>query len=256
VWSHPGTGLLIVNADDWGMSRTATDAARECFAARTISSATAMVWMADSERAAAIGVQERLPIGLHLNLIEPYTGPGVPAAVAARQREICGRMAGEHPAALLYDPRWRKRFDACIADQIERFRELYGREPTHVDGHRHMHLALNAILSAPLGGARGYRRPFSLAAGESSPARRAIRAGLAAAIRARFPTTDRLMSIRSLLPELGGSGAQGKLEAARSGSVEVMAHPELEDERAALRSEAWSALIEPLRVGSFADLSA
>jgi predicted glycoside hydrolase/deacetylase ChbG (UPF0249 family) len=44
--------VLIINADDWGRSPAETDAALDCFSNGRITSVTAMVFMADSKRAA------------------------------------------------------------------------------------------------------------------------------------------------------------------------------------------------------------
>jgi chitin disaccharide deacetylase len=249
-------GLLIVNADDWGLSQAATDAALACFRSGAVTSATGMVWMRDSERAAEIARAERLPIGLHLNLIEPYDAPTVPPDVAERQRRICDRMAAERTAALLYDPRWRREFERCIADQLTCFEELYGHVPTHVDGHRHQHLALNAVFARPLRAVPRYRRSFSFVKSESPLPKRMLRALLMTTVRARFTTPDYLFSIRALVPELGGRGLAEKLALARSASVEVMVHPELDDERRVLASDGWRAALEPYTKGSFADLPA
>jgi predicted glycoside hydrolase/deacetylase ChbG (UPF0249 family) len=51
----------IVNADDLGLDRESTDAILECFAATRLTSATSMVWMVESERAAAAARAARLP---------------------------------------------------------------------------------------------------------------------------------------------------------------------------------------------------
>src|ERR1700712_1642420 len=64
--------LLIVNADDYGHDRSATDLTIECFEHRRLSSATAMVYMEDSERAAALANEHDLPTGLHINFTEPF----------------------------------------------------------------------------------------------------------------------------------------------------------------------------------------
>jgi predicted glycoside hydrolase/deacetylase ChbG (UPF0249 family) len=49
-----GAGLLIVNADDLGGNPVATDRIVAGFRARVLTSATAMMHMADSERAAGL----------------------------------------------------------------------------------------------------------------------------------------------------------------------------------------------------------
>src|ERR1700742_3119003 len=69
--SHP---LLIVNADDLGWNRGATDLTIASFGAGQVTSATALVHMEDSERAATLAREHDLPTGLHLNLSDPFTG--------------------------------------------------------------------------------------------------------------------------------------------------------------------------------------
>src|SRR3954447_22455684 len=121
--------MLIVNADDWGYDVPTTDATLACFEAGTITSATGMVWMADSERAAAIAVERDLPIGLHINLDEPFTAPDVPTEVREVQARVVRRFARFRLKRWVYDPAARADIDLCIADQLDRFRQLYGRQP-------------------------------------------------------------------------------------------------------------------------------
>ena len=246
--------LLIVNADDWGLDAHSTDAALRCFRARAITSATGMVWMADSERASEIARAEHVPIGLHLNLIEPFDAADVPDSVARTQREVAERLAARGPLALVYDPRSRAAFACTIADQLGQFRTLYGRDPTHVDGHRHMHLALNALLARPLAEVRRCRPAFTYLRQESPLHKRAARRLLNALIRTRFRTPDRLFNIRSLHPALGGVAMDEKLGMADRAAVEVMVHPAVDDEAAVLADEAWAARIARHRLGTYADL--
>src|SRR5438034_11191976 len=65
--------MLIVNADDWGRTAAETDAALACFSQGRITSVSAMVFMADSERAARIALEHGIPVGLHLNFTEAPT---------------------------------------------------------------------------------------------------------------------------------------------------------------------------------------
>ena len=45
----PGTGLLIMSADDWGQDSQTTNKILECGAQGAVSSVSAMVFMPDSE---------------------------------------------------------------------------------------------------------------------------------------------------------------------------------------------------------------
>ena len=50
---HSQSGALVINADDWGRDRDTTDHTLECIRAGSVSSVSAMVFMEDSEGAAA-----------------------------------------------------------------------------------------------------------------------------------------------------------------------------------------------------------
>ena len=248
-------GLLIVNADDLGISRHDTDAIMESFSAGAISSATALVWMSDSRRAAEIARHSALPVGLHLNLIEPYTASDVPHSVADTQRRVAARLRAAGSSAYLYHPTWARDFERCIADQLAQFTLLYGRPPTHFDGHQHMHLAANAILARALGPLSTCRRPVNRTTEESRPVKRAGRALLFAAMRSRFQTTRWCLSLRALDARLSGTQMRARLDAASHSSVEVMVHPGWDDEREVLASDAWQGTLAGFRVGSFGQLS-
>ncbi len=248
------SGLLIVNADDLGMSREATDAILDSFQAGTVSSATALVWMADSDRAGQLAWEKDLPLGLHLNLIEPFTAADVPERVAATQLRIIERLRRAGPHAYLYHPAWSRDFERCIADQLARFVEVYGRPPTHVDGHRHWQLVPNALFARSLAPVRRCRKPVNRPRDESRPYKHLGRAILSGLVRVRFSTTDWCFSIRGLDPSLGGSGLEQQLSLATTDSVEVMVHPSWDDERAALLAPEWHSHLNRFRVGSFADL--
>jgi predicted glycoside hydrolase/deacetylase ChbG (UPF0249 family) len=250
------SGLLIVNADDLGFGQDDTDAIVECFERGAITSATALVWMRDSVRAARLASAAGIPVGLHLNLIEPFSAPDVPEDVAATQRRVVDRLSSGRGDRYVYHPGWARDFGRCIAAQLARFTQLYGRAPTHVDGHQHMHLVPNALLSRALGGVERCRRPVNRMSYESRASRRLARAVLARAMRLRFTTTDRCFSIRALDPALGGTGAADALALARRGSVEVYVHPGWEDEFALLASPTWRAALAEYRVGSYLDLAA
>jgi chitin disaccharide deacetylase len=248
-------GLLIVNADDLGLDRGNTDAILECFHSGAISSATALVWMEDSDRAAELASREQLPIGLHLNLIEPFSAVDVPEAVSATQHRVVQRLRQDGIGAQLYHPGWSADFERCISDQLGRFHELYGRPPTHVDGHRHMHLVPNALLARALGSVGRCRRPVNRTPRESPGYKRAARAAWARLVRLRFSTTDWCFSLRSLHPELGGAGAEERLERASDATVELFVHPGYPDELPLLRSTEWHERLARHRIGTYAELN-
>jgi predicted glycoside hydrolase/deacetylase ChbG (UPF0249 family) len=98
---------LIVNADDFGHSRGVTDGIVEAHANGILTSTSLMVDRPDAERAAERAREHpRLSIGLH---------------VEADELDDPGELA------------------RALRAQLERFRALTGRDPTHLDSHHHAH---------------------------------------------------------------------------------------------------------------------
>ena len=72
--------MLIINADDWGYDAHTTTRALTCVERGSISSVSAMVFMEDSERAAAVARDRGIDAGLHLNLDTPFSKVPMTAA--------------------------------------------------------------------------------------------------------------------------------------------------------------------------------
>ncbi len=111
--------MLIINADDWGRSRAETDAALSCYREGRISSATAMVFMEDSERAAALARSSAIPLGLHLNLVQEFTGNSVPADLRKDHNQLCRFLKRGKYEFLLYNPFLRNQFRRVYQAQVD-----------------------------------------------------------------------------------------------------------------------------------------
>jgi predicted glycoside hydrolase/deacetylase ChbG (UPF0249 family) len=250
-------GLLIVNADDWGGERRSTEAIHEAFGAGRVTSTTAMVFMDDSDRAAEIAKAESLPVGLHLNLTQPFTDPAVPEPVRERQRRVTAAFLGQggdgHPGVSqrrrwLYDPRIADLVGDALRDQLERFEALYGGPPTHLDGHNYVDTAPNVFLSPAL--PRGMKMRNSLDRYPLDRGPMAVARALRQQLRGRrFRSTRYVLHISDLdLPD------DPRLALAEADPVEVICHPDNPAEMERLRSDEWAACLARLRTGSFADL--
>jgi predicted glycoside hydrolase/deacetylase ChbG (UPF0249 family) len=115
---------LIVNADDFGMTVGVTEGIVEAHVRGIVTSTSLMVdWPAAAHAAELAGQHPALSIGLHFVDDTPAIDePGH----AARE----------------------------FSRQLDRFRQLMGREPTHVDSHHHVHMgrmSTFAPLAEPLG---------------------------------------------------------------------------------------------------------
>ncbi len=245
-------GLLIVNADDWGLRSEITDAILEVHRAGRVTSATAMVHMEDTARAATLANDHGVALGLHLNLTFPYTGSGVPGGPQTRQARLARYFA--RPAArLAYDPRMRRIVNDCVQDQLDAFLSTYGRTPTHVDGHQHIHLCPTVALSTSLAQIPRARPAHTYRRGERGPARLALRAAQNALLRHRFRTARAFLPLEDVHPDLGGRGL-GRLDAAARASLEVMTHPQRPAQRAALLGAMWGDALARYRTGTYAEL--
>jgi predicted glycoside hydrolase/deacetylase ChbG (UPF0249 family) len=238
-------GLLIVNADDWGGYPEMTDATLRCFEAGAISSTTAMMYMQDSDRAAELALSAGIPTGLHLNLTQPFEDPATPSGVRERQRKLTTRFRRRQLRRWTYDPSLRGLFERVIFDQFERFHELYGRAPVHVDGHEHAHLAFNVIFCSALDKGTALRCGGTVT---GSPARR-LRQWI---LKRRFRTPDLLRGFESFYPRWDRLSEE--LAVAHERSLEVSTHPGWPDNYARLLSSQWIDALSEHRLGSYADL--
>lgn len=108
-----------------------------------------------------------LSAGVNAGIIEAHTHGILTSTSLMVERPAAAdaaRLSGDHPAlsvglhfdgdTLALDE--RERAAAAFSSQLSRFRELMGREPTHVDSHHHVHtlnqrLRIFSELVAPLG---------------------------------------------------------------------------------------------------------
>lgn len=246
------TGLVIVNADDWGYDDATTGAIADCFAAGGLTSTTAMLFMEGSEAAAArAGEHPDLAIGLHLNLVEEYSDPATPPAVRERQHRLVEYSRLLRLRRWIYDPFARDAINRVIADQFQAFVDLYGRMPTHLDGHHHCHLAANVLLSPAVPDGTKIRNAL-----EDKHLPNPITDGLRQMRRwmigRRFLTTDRFLSVETFWTDLRGDPPVAGPPP--GDSLEVMVHPSFPHEYGPLQSAAWVEALERLPTGTYDEL--
>lgn len=215
-------GRLIINADDWGRDVITTDAILQCVLRRTVSSVSAMVFMADSERASAMARENGIDAGLHLNFTTPFTASRVPAQVVDAQRKIGRKLLGGRLAQAWFNPLLSRAFEYVVSAQIEEFALRYGRMPERIDGHHHMHLCANVIMARLLPRGSAARRNFSFEPGEKSLVNRWYRRAVDGLLSRRCRLTDYFFSIAPLSPPARLERIFGL---ARQFAVEVETHP-------------------------------
>jgi chitin disaccharide deacetylase len=202
------SALLILNADDLGYDPAVTRGILEAMTLGVVSSTTAMVNTPHSEAAAqaARATAAPLSIGLHFNLARWAPLTRLPAEVLDSQ----GHLSAQHVKRLS-----AAEVAAELRAQLERFRALFERAPTHVDLHKHLHR-----------NDRVFEGVLEVAAAQRLPVR-SIDALMRQALRARgLKTNDHF---------LGDAGDEAFWTPARlqaqlrllptEGSIELMCHP-------------------------------
>src|SRR3989304_6092787 len=102
--------MLIINADDWGRNKAATNNSLVCFNNGRITSVSAMMFMEDSERAAELALEADLDAGLHLNFTDGFNGEIKLARLKKNQESIAAFLTRSKYSLLLYNPTLRKNF--------------------------------------------------------------------------------------------------------------------------------------------------
>ena len=243
--------MIIINADDWGGWRRATDAAAECYESRSITSVTAMVFMEDSERAAELARRLGINVGLHLNLDHELNGAVPPGPLAAYHGQVRRFFKRGRFAQVLYNPFLRRQFAFDVQAQLEEFHRLYGQPPSHIDGHHHLHLCANVLFGGLLPTGSKVRRSFSFVPGEKGALNRSYRRWIDRHLGRRHVLTDFFFPLSRCLDPIR---RQHVGELALRHNVEVMTHPERQSEYELLKSQDFRAWIRPLQMGSYADL--
>lgn len=236
--------MLTVNADDYGWDKKTTDRILICYSRKSIHSASAMTFMADSERAAGLAKENHLPVGLHLNLDEKITGPQATAKLREHHQATATYLNAGKLSQVLYNPFLRNSFDYVFQAQWDEFCRLYGATPKRLDGHRHMHLCMNMLLSGKIPKGIRVRRNFTFYSGEKNPVNRLYRYLVDRWLQSHFICTDAFFC---MTPINRGMTPQEKLQRplllAKSSNVEILFHPGIENEYSFLLSPEWAEII-------------
>lgn len=241
--------MMIINADDWGRTRAETDAALLCYQRGRITSASAMVFMQDSARAAELARAAGIDVGLHLNLTEPFSASVADADLVRCHARVREYLTARRYASLVYNPSLRKEFQYVFDAQLQEFMRQYGSAPSHIDGHHHQHLCTNILLGKVIPAGHKLRRGFYFWPGEKSIANRAVRSLMNRLLTRRYRSTDYFFA----LSQCTRTGRMLRVtQLAQNHSVELMTHPANEAERRLLLSDDHLRRIGGLHQGTYA----
>jgi len=243
--------MLIINADDWGRSQAETDAALHCYEKQRVTSVSAMVFMADSERAADIAKAKKVDVGLHLNFSERVTGKHYTATLEDYHRRIVRYLTRTKYSQLVYNPFLQKAFAYLYEAQVEEFDRLFGKSPSHIDGHHHMHLCANLLFSDLIPAGSTMRRNFSFWPSEKGALNRAYRRLIDAWLARKYRLPDYFFD---LTQSIGEKKLDRVAALATSSNVELMTHPIMPLEVDFLMSDEMGLLLQSVEAGNFARL--
>ena len=241
--------MLIINADDFGRSAAETNAALRCYTAGRITSVSAMVFMMDSERAADLVKGNELNAGLHLNFTERFTGETTAARLAKYHDEIARFLKRNRYSQILYNPLLQKAFSYSYHAQAQEFERLFGKPPSHIDGHHHMHLCGNLLLSNLVPSGIRVRRNFSFFPGEKSWLNRGYRSLVDRWLARKYQLTDYFFDLTQCRQE---KKLDRVMALARSSNVELMTHPIVRMEADYLLGDKFGAMLQRLNIGDYA----
>ena len=137
---------LIVNADDFGVTRGVSEGILTAHRHGIVTSTTALVTSRIEPEHVARARDSALGIGLHVNLTL-----GRPLTSGASLVDESGRFVRDARRAAARAS--ARDADAEIAAQVERFTDLFKRPPTHLDTHHHVGM-LSPVRECVLAAAR------------------------------------------------------------------------------------------------------
>ena len=243
--------MLIINADDWGRSKIETDVALRCYKKGKITSLSAMVFMEDSERAAEIAKQNQIDAGLHLNFSERFSSDHHPGTLGDYHQRTVRFLTRSKYSQLVYNPFLQRAFAYSYKVQTEEFGRLYGKSPSHIDGHHHMHLCANLLFSDLIPSGTSMRRNFSFWPGEKSALNRAYRRLVDGWLARKYRLPDYFFDLTQSIRE---KKLDRVVALAKSSNVELMTHPIVPLEIDFLMSDEMGVLLQSIEAGNFTRL--
>lgn len=243
--------MLIVNADDFGSSELATNNILTCYKNNRITSVSAMMFMADSERSADLALEYNLTVGLHLNFTHKFDGCAGPERLSEYQQRIALFLSKGKFPFLLYNPFLKAQFDYVYKAQYDEFTRLYNKEPIHIDGHCHMHLCMNMIIDKIIPEGFKIRRNFTFTCFEKNPLNILYRYLVDKWLVHRYICTDFFFSISPVTQLLR---LREIINLAKLSNVELMVHPEKSEEYTFLLCEEFLQLTSGISMGTYAAL--
>src|SRR5262249_42967034 len=162
------------------------------------------------------------------------SGPVPPGSLADHHARVAGFLTAHKYALLIYNPALRQHFRYVYQAQVDEFVRLYGRAPSHLDGHHHQHLCANMLIDGIIPAGATVRRSLHFWPGEKGIANRTYRRLVNRRLARRYRVTDFFFALAHCLD---GDRMVRVAELAKTKTVELLTHPVDPIERAFLLSD-------------------
>ena len=227
--------MLNVNADDLGIESLVTDRIISCYQQKRINSASFMTFMKDSERAAYLACKIGMNIGIHLNFDQELTGKNLNDNLLIHHKAISGYLKKGKWNQVIYNRSLKNSFKYVYNAQWNEYLRLIGEEPKRLDGHHHMHLCMNMLVSGNYHRGIKIRRNFSFKPGEKDPFNRFYRYLVDRWLKLRYQCMDYFFS----LAPIDQKRLKRIIVLSTTCDVELMVHPGVQKEFQFLNSDEW-----------------
>ena len=126
---------------------------------------------------------------------------------------------------------------------------LFEKSPSHIDGHHHMHLCANLLLSKLIPIGMKLRRNFSFWPGEKSMLNRTYRSLVDRWLARRYCLANYFFDLTQCIE---GKTLDRVAALAKSSNVELMTHPIVNWEQKYLMSDEFQEILQRLEIGHYA----
>jgi predicted glycoside hydrolase/deacetylase ChbG (UPF0249 family) len=223
--------MLIINADDWGASSFITGRIKEFIDKGIANSTSAMVFMKDSNNAAELAKEMRIDTGLHFNVTEPLTQENISPLLKEKHQQLIRYLRKSKLSQVIYNPFLHKEFEYVFKAQYEEYERLYGKAPSRIDGHQHMHLCTNMLIGNFIPRKTRVRRTYTFAFGEKDIINRSYRIVVDQIITKRYECTRFFYSLGEVMYKNGIKQLEtlkSILGLAHTDSIEIHIHPHMQ----------------------------